>query len=74
VPKHEQERIFQRFERLDTANQQAGTGLGLYIARGLAQNMGAELTLKSEPGQGAEFTLHLPLPKKPRPALVDLTA
>jgi signal transduction histidine kinase len=73
VPLHEQKRIFERFERLDTTNQQAGTGLGLYIARGLATNMAAELTLKSEPGSGAEFTLRLPAVRR-RPALVDLTA
>lgn len=73
IPKHDQERIFQRFERLDTAKQKAGTGLGLYIARGLASTMGAELTVQSESGQGAEFTLHLRSPAPTlRPALIDL--
>ena len=73
IAKRDQARIFERFERLDTANQKAGTGLGLYIARGLAGAMGAELDVQSEPGQGAEFTLHLPArsPKR-RPSVVDL--
>ena len=73
IPKRDQERIFERFERLDTANQKAGTGLGLYIARGLATSMGAELDVQSEPGQGAEFTLHLQAPAGDRlPSVVDL--
>lgn len=59
IPRHDQERIFERFERLDTANRKAGTGLGLYIARGLATAMGAELDVRSAPGEGAEFTLHV---------------
>jgi len=53
------DRIFERFERLDTADRKGGTGLGLYIVRGLAQSIGAELELQSEPGHGAQFTVHL---------------
>jgi len=73
IPKRDQERIFERFERLDTTHQKAGTGLGLYIARGLAGSMGAELDVQSELGQGAEFTLHLRVasPER-RPSVVDL--
>jgi len=73
IPKHDQQRIFERFERADTASQKAGTGLGLYIARGLARSMDAELDVESEPGNGAEFTLHLRTPAAGRrPQLVDL--
>jgi len=73
ISKRDQARIFERFERLDTANQKAGTGLGLYIARGLASAMGAELDVRSEPGQGAEFTVHLPAPSQGRrPSVIDL--
>ena len=72
IPKSDQQRIFERFERLDTPAQKAGTGLGLYIARGLATTMGAELDVRSEPGQGAEFTLHLPAATGRRPSVVDL--
>lgn len=73
IPKGDQERIFERFERLDTPNQKAGTGLGLYIARGLASSMGAELDVQSELGQGAEFTLHLSAASTERlPSVVDL--
>jgi signal transduction histidine kinase len=73
IPKRDQERIFERFERADTERQKAGTGLGLYIARGLARSMDADLDVASEPGQGAEFTLHLRTPAGGRrPQLVDL--
>jgi signal transduction histidine kinase len=72
IPRDEQERIFERFERLDTAKQKAGTGLGLYIARGLARTMGAEVTVESEPGEGAEFTVHLPSLSGARTNVVDL--
>lgn len=56
-------RIFEKFERLgrDSAGgADKGSGLGLYIARLLARAMGGELSLTSEPGKGAAFTLELP--------------
>lgn len=55
----DQERIFEKFERLDVS-EPGGTGLGLYIARRLARAMGGELTVDSVPGNGARFTLSLP--------------
>lgn len=72
IPRHDQERIFLRFERADTPNQKAGTGLGLYIARGLAEGMGASLDVQSEVGQGAEFTLRLTTAAERRPSVIDL--
>jgi signal transduction histidine kinase len=55
----DQQRIFQRFERI--GSEPDGTGLGLAIARRLAQSMGGEILLDSAPGEGARFTLELPL-------------
>jgi len=55
----DQERIFEKFERLDP-NEPGGSGLGLYIARRLARAMGGDLTVDSAPGQGARFMLTLP--------------
>lgn len=45
-----------------------GSGLGLKLARDLANGMGARLSFTSEPGQGAEFTLHLPVGADAAPA------
>lgn len=56
---HEQARIFEKFVRGDDSVP-GGSGLGLYIARRLAQAMGGSLTVESEIGQGACFTLALP--------------
>ena len=66
IAPEDQERIFERFERLDTQKAQAGTGLGLYIARQLAVAMGGELTVSSELGKGTAFQLRLD-------ARIDLT-
>ena len=55
----DQERIFDKFERVDPA-EPGGTGLGLYIARRLARAMGGDIGVDSAPGQGARFTLTLP--------------
>jgi signal transduction histidine kinase len=56
----DQQRIFERFERVEP--REGGTGLGLAISRRLARSMGGDVTLESEPGQGARFTLTLPSP------------
>lgn len=60
IPLAEQERIFERFHRMDRHNVQAGTGLGLYISRQLAVSIGATLTVRSEPNKGSTFVLTLP--------------
>ena len=56
----DQERIFDKFERVDPA-EPGGTGLGLYIARRLARAMGGDVAVDSAPGQGARFTFTLPV-------------
>ncbi len=55
-------RIFLRFERAVSRTHYAGLGLGLWISRQLAEALGGTLTVESELGQGARFTLSLPLP------------
>ncbi len=54
----DQERVFEKFERLDNGG---GAGLGLAIARRLARSMGGEISLVSAAGEGACFTVSLPL-------------
>jgi len=52
-------RIFEPFERLQRAGSEGGTGLGLTIARKVAQLHGSDLQVESEPGKGARFWLTL---------------
>jgi len=58
IPKEDQERIFEKFERLENGG---GAGLGLAIARRLARTMGGDIIVDSAPGEGARFTVSLPL-------------
>ncbi|MDT0380803.1 HAMP domain-containing sensor histidine kinase [Streptomyces sp. DSM 42041] len=62
VPSGERERIFARFVRLDDARSRddGGAGLGLAIARDVAERHGGTLTVTDAPGGGALFTLRLP--------------
>src|SRR5581483_1975192 len=55
-----QERVFERFERLEESRTQTGTGLGLFITRRLARAMGGDVTVSSLPGAGSTFVLTLP--------------
>jgi signal transduction histidine kinase len=60
IPSHEQDRVFERFHRVRETTTQAGTGLGLYIARQLAGEMEGTISVASVPGHGSTFTLELP--------------
>jgi signal transduction histidine kinase len=65
VPAADRERIFERFTQLDSGatRRAGGVGLGLYIARQLANAQGGELLL-TDPAlgaQGARFELRLPM-------------
>ncbi len=60
IPPELHERIFEPFERFDPQSGM-GTGLGLPVSHRLAAVLGGRLTVASGPGQGAEFTLTLPL-------------
>lgn len=62
IAPEDQERIFEQFERTEGAAQVAGLGLGLYIARQIAQAHQGRLEVRSTPGEGSEFILSLPLP------------
>ncbi|MEO9462947.1 MAG: HAMP domain-containing sensor histidine kinase [Marinomonas sp.] len=55
----QQARVFTKYERLGREGD-GGTGLGLYISRRLARAMSGELSVESNPGEGAKFTLTLP--------------
>jgi signal transduction histidine kinase len=53
-------RIFDRFERTDVAENRAGLGLGLWIAREIVRAHGGEISVDSTPGVGAAFSVDLP--------------
>lgn len=57
IAEGDQDRIFERYERVD--DSPGGIGLGLAISRRLARSMGGDVQLQSAPGQGARFTLLL---------------
>ena len=62
IPKEEQERVFERFYRVDKARSRdtGGTGLGLSIVKHVAADHGGTVELWSAPGRGSTFTLVLP--------------
>jgi signal transduction histidine kinase len=60
IEPEEQERIFERFERLGT-HQHGSYGLGLWIAREIARLHGGSIRVHSVPDEGATFTVTLPL-------------
>jgi signal transduction histidine kinase len=62
IPASHHERIFERFFQVDssTTRPAGGTGLGLYIARRLAEELGAKLWLERSDEQGSEFRISVP--------------
>jgi signal transduction histidine kinase len=63
IPREHQARIFEKFGRYDIpGSSQPGTGLGLFIARSIAEAHGGTLEVSSLPREGATFVLTLPAP------------
>jgi signal transduction histidine kinase len=60
APEHHA-RIFQRFERAISANEVSGLGLGLYIVKQIVERHAGQVRVESAPGQGAAFTVVLPV-------------
>jgi two-component system phosphate regulon sensor histidine kinase PhoR len=62
IPLADQERIFERFYRVDAARsrEEGGTGLGLSIARHIVETLGGRLWVESEVGRGSRFSFSIP--------------
>ena len=69
ISEADQQHVFEKFYQLDSrlTKEVSGTGLGLAIAKELANLLGGRLTLRSEPGHGATFTLSLPVAPEEHP-------
>lgn len=67
IPPSEQARIWERFYRSDPARAEGGAGLGLAIARWIAEEHGGEVHLESHEGGGSTFTVWLPAISAPAP-------
>lgn len=66
IPKEHIPYIFERFYRTDAARSMRGAGLGLSIARQIAEAHGGTLAVESEVGQGSTFALQLPKEGPPK--------
>jgi two-component system sensor histidine kinase SenX3 len=68
IAEEEQQRVFERFYRVDKARSRAtgGTGLGLAIVKHVAANHGGEVKLWSKSGTGSTFTMRLPAHRQER--------
>jgi signal transduction histidine kinase len=69
IPLGDQEQIFRKFYRGTDADSRVGTGgtgLGLFIARGLVNAMGGTISVNSREGEGSTFAIELPLAEGPR--------
>jgi PAS domain S-box-containing protein len=66
IPLGEQQRIFEKFYRLDPDHRRGigGSGLGLYICRELVRSMNGRIWVESDPDKGATFTFELPLAER----------
>ena len=63
IPPEHQERVFERFYRVDKSHskESGGTGLGLSIVKHAVQDLGGHLALSSTPGEGTGIKVYLPL-------------
>jgi signal transduction histidine kinase len=72
VPAEQQGRIFEQFARAVSVREYGGLGLGLFISRQIVEAHGGSIAVRSEPGQGATFTVEFPLQRRLGAPAVDL--
>jgi two-component system phosphate regulon sensor histidine kinase PhoR len=76
IPLTEQERIFEKFYRLDPHHRRgvSGSGLGLYICRELVRSMNGRIFVESDLGRGATFKFDLPVAEPSETSAPSLSA
>ena len=76
IPLTEQERIFEKFYRLDPHHRRgvSGSGLGLYICRELVRSMNGRIYVESDLGRGATFAFELPVAEPSETSAPSLSA
>lgn len=60
IPKDDQRLLFSKFTQIRNANGTVGTGLGLYISKGIIEAHGGTISLESEPNKGTTVTFNIP--------------
>lgn len=68
------ERVFSLFQRLHGRDEYSGTGIGLALCRKIIERHGGTITAQSKPGEGAVFTIYLPMVQVVIEPLADLLA
>lgn len=66
IPARFHEKIFSLFQRLDTAPDRPGTGIGLALVKRIVENRGGRISVDSEEGHGTTFTFTWPDHRKPQ--------
>jgi len=61
IPEDEVAHIFDRFYRVDKSRSSSGFGLGLSIAKAIAESHGGAISVRSRPGEGTTFIISIPL-------------
>jgi signal transduction histidine kinase len=61
IPKEQQQKIFERFERAVSQHDYKGLGVGLYITQHIVATHGGKITVKSKETEGTTFTISLPV-------------
>jgi PAS domain S-box-containing protein len=74
IPSEEQQRIFQRFYRVDNRlrRETQGTGIGLYLTRSIVEAHGGRIWVESQVGRGSRFLFTLPLARRQITADVEV--